>query len=229
MSDESTNAPALTRKRVRAPEAHREAILDAARAAFAERGYARATIREIAGRAGVTHGLVMRHFGSKEQLFLASVPGPRDLPELVPGPPEMLPDRIAQAFVARMEHSDGNDPFLALIRSAASDEQAATGLYEAMRRSSAAAYRTVLSGPDADERIDLIASQLIGVTFSRYVLRSGPVAEMPPERLVAYLTQTLRCLLEPVVLPEAAASSTRSGSSASFESSSPSFEGTSSS
>ncbi|MEV0183430.1 TetR family transcriptional regulator [Streptomyces sp. NPDC050625] len=217
MSDEPTNAPALARKRVRAPEAHREAILEAARAAFAERGYARATIREIAGRAGVTHGLVMRHFGSKEQLFLAAVPGPRDLPELVPGPPRTLPDRIARAFVARMERSDGNDPFLALIRSAASDEQAATGLYAAMRRSSAAAYRTVLSGPDADERIDLLASHLIGVTFSRYVLRSGPVAEMPPERLVAYLTRTLRCLLEPVTLPESSAQSSAS------------FEGTSSS
>jgi hypothetical protein len=212
VSDEPTNAPALARKRVRAPEAHREAILEAARAAFAERGYARATIREIAGRAGVTHGLVMRHFGSKEQLFLAAVPGPRDLPELVPGPPRTLPDRIAQAFVARMERSDGNDPFLALIRSAASDERAATGLYAAMRRSSAAAYSTVLSGPDADERIDLLASHLIGVTFSRYVLRSGPVAEMPPERLVAYLTRTLRCLLEPAALPESS-----SQSSASFE------------
>lgn len=202
MSKESSGAPALARKRVRAPEAHREAILEAARAAFAERGYARATIREIAGRAGVTHGLVMRHFGSKEQLFLASVPGPRDLPELLPGSPETLPDRIARAFVERMERADGNDPFLALIRSAASDEQAATGLYAAMRRSSMDAYRTVLSGPDADERIDLLASHLIGITFSRYVLRSGPVAEMPPERLVAYLTRTLRCLLGPVDPPE---------------------------
>lgn len=202
VSSEPPSAPAVVRKRVRAPEVHREAILEAARAAFAERGYARATIREIAGRAGVTHGLVMRHFGSKEQLFLAAVPGPRDLPELLPGPPETLPERIARAFVERMEHADGNDPFLALIRSAASDEQAATDLYAAMRRSSMEAYRTVLSGPDADERVDLLASQLIGVAFSRYVLRGGPVAEMPPERLVAYLTLTLRCLLEPVDPPE---------------------------
>ncbi|MFG3021458.1 TetR family transcriptional regulator [Streptomyces sp. NPDC048254] len=186
------------RKRVRAPEAHREAILEAARAAFAERGYARATIREIAGRAGVTHGLVMRHFGSKERLFLAAVPGTRDLPELVPGPPGTLPDRIARAFVERMERADGGDPFLALIRSAASDESAATALYTAMRQSSTEAYRTVLTGPDADERIDLLGAHLIGVAFSRYVLRSGPVAEMAPERLVRYLARTLRRALEPL-------------------------------
>jgi len=197
VSKEAADARALARKHVRAPEAHRAAILEAARAAFAERGYARATIREIAGRAGVTHGLVMRHFGSKEQLFLAAVPGPRDLPELMPGPAETLPDRIARAFVERMERADGNDPFLALIRSAASDERAATALYAAMRRTSTEAYRTVLTEPDADERIDLLASHLIGVAFSRYVLRSGPVAEMAPERLVAYLTRTLRCVLLP--------------------------------
>jgi AcrR family transcriptional regulator len=201
MSKDMTSAPEATappaKKRRRAPEAHREAILEAARAAFAERGYTRATIREIAGRAGVTHGLVMRHFGSKEQLFLAAVPGTRDLRELMPGSADTLPDRIAHAFVERMERADGNDPFIALIRSAASDEQAATDLYAAMWRSSTDAYRTVLTGPDAEERIDLLASHLIGVTFSRYVLRSGPVAHMPPERLVRHLTRTLRCILDP--------------------------------
>ncbi|MFF3405252.1 TetR/AcrR family transcriptional regulator [Streptomyces sp. NPDC002742] len=100
ISKEPPGTPAVVRKRVRAPEAHREAILEAARAAFAERGYTRATIREIAGRAGVTHGLVMRHFGSKEQLFLAAVPGPRDLPELLPGPPETMPERLV-AYLTR--------------------------------------------------------------------------------------------------------------------------------
>lgn len=106
-----------------------------------------------------------------------------------------MPNRIARAFVERMEHADGNDPSLALIRSAASDGQAATDLYTAMRRSSMEAYRTVPCGPDTDERVDLLASQLIGVVLSRYVLRGGPVAEMPPDRLVAYLTRALRYLV----------------------------------
>lgn len=101
ISKEPPGAPAVVRKRVRAPEAHREAILEAARAAFAERGYTRTIIRKIAGRAGVTHGLVMRHFGSKERLFVAAVPGPpRDLPELLPGPPETMPERLV-AYLTR--------------------------------------------------------------------------------------------------------------------------------
>ncbi len=61
------------------------AILEAAREVFTERGYARATIREIARRAGVTHGLVMRHFGTKEQLLIEALPGPRVAAGVVPG------------------------------------------------------------------------------------------------------------------------------------------------
>ncbi|WP_223167443.1 TetR/AcrR family transcriptional regulator [Nonomuraea sp. SYSU D8015] len=185
----------IVRKRRRDPEASRAAILDAARAAFAERGYARATIREIAQRAGVTHGLVMRHFSSKEQLFIAAMPGARDLETLMPGTPETLPERIAQAFVDRMENADGNDPFIALIRSAASDERAATNLYLAMRQHSIDAYSALITGADAEERIDLLGAYLIGVTFSRYVVKNGPLADMAPERLVHHLTGTVHSIL----------------------------------
>ncbi|MDT5348436.1 MAG: TetR/AcrR family transcriptional regulator, repressor for neighboring sulfatase [Mycobacterium sp.] len=44
------------------------AILDAATDLFAERGPAAASIRDIAARSKVNHGLVFRHFGTKEQL-----------------------------------------------------------------------------------------------------------------------------------------------------------------
>ncbi len=44
------------------------AILDAATELFAERGPAATSIRDIAARSNVNHGLVFRHFGTKEQL-----------------------------------------------------------------------------------------------------------------------------------------------------------------
>jgi TetR/AcrR family transcriptional regulator, repressor for neighboring sulfatase len=47
------------------------AILDSAAQMFAERGPAAASIRDIAARAHVNHGLVFRHFGTKEQLVAA--------------------------------------------------------------------------------------------------------------------------------------------------------------
>lgn len=48
-------------------------ILDAALTAFAERGYAGATTREMARRAGVNEVTLFRRFGSKKALFAAVV------------------------------------------------------------------------------------------------------------------------------------------------------------
>jgi TetR/AcrR family transcriptional regulator, repressor for neighboring sulfatase len=47
------------------------AVLAAAAELFAERGPAATSIRDIAVRSAVNHGLVYRHFGSKEELISA--------------------------------------------------------------------------------------------------------------------------------------------------------------
>jgi AcrR family transcriptional regulator len=47
----------------------RAAIIDAARALFAERGYGSTSTRDIAARATVAEPLIFRHFGSKNRLF----------------------------------------------------------------------------------------------------------------------------------------------------------------
>lgn len=49
------------------------AILDAAEALFAEHGYTAVTIRKIAAAAGVSHALVHRYLGSKEEVYRATL------------------------------------------------------------------------------------------------------------------------------------------------------------
>jgi AcrR family transcriptional regulator len=175
---------------------HRAAILEAALAAFAERGYARATMRDIAQRAGVTHGLVQRHFGSKESLFLAAVPASRHWDNMIGGDPSELPDRIAQMFVARMEEAAGLDPLMAMIRSAASDVDAAKRLYVAMQARGAELYQDILGHPNGATRLQTLFALLIGVTFSRYVIGVGPLAEMSREALTAHLAACMRPILD---------------------------------
>ena len=185
-------------RRRRDPQAARAAILQAAREVLTERGYAQATVREIARRAGVTHGLVMRHFGTKERLFIQALPGPRVLATVVPGDLDTLPQRIAEAFVAQTESADGEHMLVALIRSAASGEGAAMPLYAAVARETTATFRQVL-GPGTEVYSDLLGSLLIGVTFARHVARTGFLAELTPDELTGYLVAAIGALLAPAI------------------------------
>src|SRR6201995_2115306 len=49
------------------------AVLAAAGELFAEKGPAATSLREVAARAGVNHGLLHRHFGTKRQLLAATL------------------------------------------------------------------------------------------------------------------------------------------------------------
>ncbi|MFJ3802612.1 TetR/AcrR family transcriptional regulator [Streptomyces sp. NPDC090088] len=57
--------------------ARRAEIVRAARDSFAERGYANASLRDIAERAGITHAGLLHHFHNKDEL-LAEVLADRD-------------------------------------------------------------------------------------------------------------------------------------------------------
>lgn len=59
----------MTAARRNDPEASRNAILDAAEALFLERGFAGASMSEIAKASGVTKSLIHHHYGTKEALW----------------------------------------------------------------------------------------------------------------------------------------------------------------
>jgi AcrR family transcriptional regulator len=59
--------------RARDAEASRRALLDAGRSLFEERGYDRATTRDIGELAGIDPALIARYFGGKEGLYIATI------------------------------------------------------------------------------------------------------------------------------------------------------------
>jgi AcrR family transcriptional regulator len=75
------------------------ALVEAATALFAERGPAGVSVRDIAARAGVNHGLLHRHFGSKQRLLRVVLD--RLMRELATSVPlEMSSEGLRELFTA---------------------------------------------------------------------------------------------------------------------------------
>lgn len=183
-------------KRIRNPELRRKLILESALATFSEKGYAGATLREIASRAGVSHGLLKQHFGTKEELFLASVPGTRDWEDVIYLKGEgTLAQRIVAAFGDRREAGTGLDVLVTLLRVASEDVDSGKDLFDTVRRASIDLYAPLMPGKAGALRTEFLMSFLIGVTFSRYMAGSGLIAEMPVAKFKKELVQALDRLL----------------------------------
>ncbi|MET8122051.1 TetR family transcriptional regulator [Micromonospora sp. NPDC005189] len=175
----------------------REAILDAARTAFAERGFDASSIRAIAATAGVDPALVHHYFGSKDQLFLAAMNFPVDpgqlMPKVLAGDRDGIGERLVRTFLTVWDSPAGSAA-QALLRSAVSNEWTARLLRDFVTTQM---LRRVLDHLEVDPaqlplRGSLVATQLIGLAMIRHVVRMEPVASADPETLVAAIGPTIQ-------------------------------------
>lgn len=182
--------PAKPRRRDAA--ATRAALLTAGAELFAERGFERTTVRDIAALAGANQALLFRYFGSKEELFREVVAGSSR--ELLAGPAKDIPVRMLRQLLDKEVDAEAR-AFAALLRSAGHDEAAAF-----LRREVGDRYLSALSGltegPDAELRAALVLSWLMGIGLARSVLQSDQFAAADPEVVERYVRLGVAALLE---------------------------------
>jgi AcrR family transcriptional regulator len=171
-------------------------VLQAARTSFGDRGFDGATIRDVAAQAGVDPALVHHYFGSKQQLFLAAMEFPLDLPTMVPrlldGPRDELGERFVRLVLELWETPAVRPLLLGVVRSATTDPVAAAMLRQLLAEGPFLALARAIDQPDAALRATLAGSQLIGLALARYVVAVEPLASAPPEVLVRALAPTLQ-------------------------------------
>jgi AcrR family transcriptional regulator len=182
----------------------REEILTAARTAFAERGYDAASIRLIAGEAGVDPALVHHYFGTKNDLFLAAMQVPIDptkiIPQAVGGDLNGVGERLVRMLVTVWDSPAGG-AVAAIVRSAVGNDVIAKMLREfvvsrILRRIS---KELNLSPEEAPIRTGLAASQISGLIMMRYIIKIEPLASASPDAIVALIGPTIqRYLVEPL-------------------------------
>ncbi|MET7959959.1 TetR family transcriptional regulator [Micromonospora zamorensis] len=174
----------------RRSDATRAAILRAARERFAADGYERATIRAIAADAQIDPSMVMRYYGSKEGLFAAAAEFDLRLPDLAAVPPEQLGETLVRHFLTRWE---GDETLVALLRAASTNPGAAERMRGIFADQLTAAVATFGTDPTTTaRRAGLVASQILGLAYTRYVVRLPPMVDTTPQDLVSWVAPTLQ-------------------------------------
>lgn len=168
-------APAVPRRRNAA--ASRAELLAAASVLFAERGYSRTTLRQVAARAGLDAALVVRYFGSKDGLYQAVLAEdwhatlPESVQSLDPGEPQAVAGQLVDRLLTRWE-TEGVGPLVLSLSRPQVDE----GTRREVRKLLADAILNPLAqsaneatGTDSQLRAEVVLAALCGIGTTRSV------------------------------------------------------------
>jgi AcrR family transcriptional regulator len=171
-------------------------ILAAARQVFAARGYAGATMRGIAAAGGVDAALVHHYFGTKRELFVATLQLPFDpgdvLAAAVEGDPAGAGERIVRMLLHIWGTDQGRSMMQSLLRSALTDDDVLRMLRQFMVETVVAPLVLQLAPDHHRLRAGLLASQVMGLAMVRYIARIEPLSSAAPETVVAAVAPTLQ-------------------------------------
>ncbi len=173
-------------------------IVAAARAEFAASGYDQSSLRAIARRAGVDPALVHHYFTSKAELFVEALfmrTDPRAIAEEIHAGRDAagIGGDLVRAFLGLWDDpvAETTEPFVSVVQAVSASPQAADGLREFLTDR---IWSHVGRGQDpelAAMRHSLIASQLFGLGWTRYILRLEPFASASVDQLAAWIGPTL--------------------------------------
>jgi AcrR family transcriptional regulator len=166
----------------------RERILAAAVDEFGEEGYDGATIRGIAGRAGVDSALVHHYFGTKADLFAEAIGAPMrpdvDVPAILAVPRDTLGENLVRYILQAWERPEVQKRGVVLLRSALGNRFSTPLVAGFLSRELIGRIAAELDVPDAELRASLVASQVAGILIARHVLKLPAVAAASVDELV---------------------------------------------
>jgi AcrR family transcriptional regulator len=174
----------------------RDAVLAAAKRRFAEHGYEKTTLRDIARDAHVDASMVLYLFGSKAELFRESlrlILDPNVLAAAIAGDDRDVGARVVRAYLQMWEHPETGPSMVSMLQSATSNPDA----HEAFRGFVQTYVSPVVSGAlgggeHARLRTMLTATSLVGMAMLRYVIQVPPLAALSGDEVVTLIGPTVQ-------------------------------------
>jgi AcrR family transcriptional regulator len=193
-------------RRPRSAEDRREQIIAAALRVFAQKGFVRATNKDIAREAGITPGLIYYYFEDKEALLKAVIEEKSPLrlfEELSPAAWELPPAQFLRQLLLRALCIVESSELISLIRTVLSESlhesdlsvlptfflpRVASTLQRYLEQKKASGE---LGGINAEQVAQIILSSMMGLVLRRQILRDPTLAGHSQEEIVDMLLNTL--------------------------------------
>ena len=181
------------------PDDISKVVLDAARAAYARRGYLNTTVKGVAAAAGVAPDVVRRYYANREALFAAAMRLPVDpatsIAQLLAPGIDGLGERLVRVTLRMLDDPETRDQLAAMVRDGAGASKATASLREFLESAVVDRVASALRVPDARMRVTLATSYLVGVAASRYVLRLEPLASATEDEIVLLVAPAVQAAL----------------------------------
>ncbi len=189
-------------------EERREQIIDAAMRVFAQKGFARATNRDVAREAGITTGLIYYYFESKEALLKAALEERSPAQVMTQFTPEMLeqpPEIFLPLLLMRILNIVESEPFVSMIRvllpemlhGSTEVTPIAVSFFQRVIAFVSnylqiqTARDNVRTNLDIDATTQVIVSSMIGMVMRRQIMRDPGVLQYTHEEIAQALLSTL--------------------------------------
>ncbi len=206
----STEAASPTRKLRRGPLTRKQ-ILDASLKLFSDKGFARASVRDIAQAAGITDAAIYYHFASKRDLFEALIEergftaalDNLERAEITVGPREAIPSIATGALEFIYQN---RDLMKVLMVEAMAEDPFAAEEYRILRERWERAEARILRyyaerGQLRTEAIDDLAKQLVLTVlgaFSDFLMMPAlvPAPDAPPPELIRHVEVAMQHIVQ---------------------------------
>jgi AcrR family transcriptional regulator len=189
----ATDSQAVRRGRPRKAEVPAK-ILDAAARLFSENGYSGTSVRQVAAAAGTDPAIVMRHFESKERLFLQTMVVDYGSRNFVDGPLDTLGRNLLRRL---FEDIDPTVPSMFRALSHAADRpEVRAYLEETAMRHIIGPLVERLPGTDAELRGRLVGTVINGMLATFWVAEDPFLLSQPLPHVLDVYAEALQALID---------------------------------
>ena len=180
-------------------------VLEAARAAYARRGYLNTTLKGVAAAAGVAPDVVRRYYDNREALFVAAMRLPFDpamsIAQLMAPGIDGMGERLVRVTLRLLDDPETRDQLAEMVRDGAGASRATASLREFLEAEVVDRAAVLLGVPDARMRVTLATSYLLGIASMRYVLKLEPIASATEDDIVRLVAPAVQMALTTPTTP----------------------------